>query len=68
MSRVKALNVLVGPMLPLVAGGRYDRTFHTYEVLRPAGLGASYDDPRRVVLVPMRYDPEPKPKRARRRP
>ncbi len=53
--RAKALNLLVGPMLPPVAGGRYDRTFHTFEVLSVAGLGVSYDegDP---VLVPMVYE------------
>ena len=47
---------LVGPMRPLVAGGDYDPAFHSFEVLSVAGLGASYDDPRRVVLVPMVYD------------
>lgn len=60
--RAKALNLLVGPMRPLEAGGEYDPSFHTYEVLSAAGLGASYDDLTletratfRPVLVPMDY-------------
>lgn len=56
MTRGKPSALLVGPMRPLVAGGAYDPAFHTFEVLRPARLGVSYDDPHRAVLVPMDYD------------
>lgn len=53
--RAKALNLLVGPMRPLVAGGAYDPAFHTFEVLSGAGLGVSYDEGA-PVLVPMVYE------------
>lgn len=53
--RAKALNLLVGPMRPLAAGGAYDPGFHTFEVLSVAGLGVSYDEGR-PVLVPMVYE------------
>ena len=55
MKRAKALNVLVGPMRPVVAGGAYDPQFHTFEVLSVAGLGVSYDEGA-PVLVPMLYE------------
>lgn len=54
--RVRASNVLVGPMRPLVVGGAWDPLFHTFEVLSAAGLGASYDDPGAPMLVPMVYE------------
>jgi hypothetical protein len=54
--RGKALNVLVGPMRPLVAGGAYDPRFHSYEVLSAAGLGVSYDEPGPPTLEPMVYE------------
>lgn len=53
--RAKALNVLVGPMRELVAGGAYDPGFHTFEVLSVASLAVSYDEGA-PVLVPMVYE------------
>jgi hypothetical protein len=52
----KAVELLVGPMRPPVAGGDYDPAFHSFEVLSAASLGVSYDEPHRAVLVPMRYE------------
>lgn len=64
----KAVALLVGPMRPLVAAGAYDPAFHTFEVLSVAGLGASYDHPRRVVLVPMTYERRAAPAQEKGRP
>ena len=70
--RSKPLNVLVGPMRPLVAGGAYDPAFHTFERLRGSGLGVSYEaltlaNQARFVhrLVPMAYDERPRARRRR---
>jgi hypothetical protein len=57
--RGRALNLLVGPMRPLVAGGAYDPPFHSYEVLSAAGLGVSYDGPGPPTLAPMVYEGAP---------
>ena len=57
---------VVAPVRPPAAGDAYVAALHTYEVLKPLGLGVSYDDPRRAVLVPMAYDAPKGAKRARR--
>lgn len=54
--RVRALNLLVGPMRPLVAGGAYDALFHAHETLSEAGLGVSYERPEAPTLAPMVYE------------
>ena len=41
LARAKAMNLLVGPMRPLVVGGEYDPSFHTFETLGAAALGVS---------------------------